>query len=67
MNKDERSIGTATVIALGFIVLGILNLFAVLSYHRTSIKTNSRIPGILFITVGLVIIIVKMIRRAKKM
>jgi hypothetical protein len=62
MNNKERPIGIGTVVALGFIVLGILNLFASHNYHRTSISTTSRLPGILFILVGVIILIIRTIR-----
>jgi uncharacterized membrane protein HdeD (DUF308 family) len=66
MNKGESSTSVGTVIGLGFIVLGILNLYASLHYHKTSLNTPSRIPGILFIAVGLTIVIIKMIKKTRE-
>jgi hypothetical protein len=65
MGNEERSVSTGTVVGFGFIVLGILNLFATFFYHRTSINTQSRLPGILFITVGVVIFIIRFIKNQK--
>jgi uncharacterized membrane protein HdeD (DUF308 family) len=66
MSRDERSISVGTVIGVGFIVLGILNLYASLNYHKTTINTPSRIPGILFIAVGITIIIIKTIKKTRE-
>jgi len=65
MRNEERSVSTGTVVAFGFIILGILNLFATFFYHRTSINTQSRLPGILFITVGVVIFVIRFIKNQK--
>jgi hypothetical protein len=64
MNDKERYPGTGTVIALGFILLGILILFAH-HYHKTSITTRSRIPGLLFILTGAIILIIRAIRKTR--
>ena len=64
MENKERTLSTGTVIGLVFIVLGILNLFAFRTYKKTSIETTSRLPGILLITIGVIIIIVRMIRKS---
>ncbi len=45
MNNKERPIGIGTVVALGFIVLGILNLYASRHYHKTAITIVSWIAG----------------------
>jgi hypothetical protein len=63
MNREGRSISMGMVIGLGFILLGILNLFAFLNYKRTSINVTSRIPAVLLILTGLTIIIVRAIRK----
>ena len=65
MNNRERTTSMGTVIALGFIVLGILNLIGFSHFGKTRISTVSRIPGILFILTGVTIIIIKMIRKSK--
>jgi protein-S-isoprenylcysteine O-methyltransferase Ste14 len=61
--NDNKSISTGAVVALGFIVLGILNLFASLHYKKTSLNTTSRWPGIIFIATGIIILFVKMTRK----
>jgi hypothetical protein len=66
MSKGERSTSIGTIIGLGFIVLGFLNLFATLKYHKTSLNTASRIPGMLFIAVGITIIIIKTIKKTRE-
>jgi len=43
-----------------------LNLFATLKYHKTSLNTASRIPGMLFIAVGITIIIIKTIKKTRE-
>jgi len=65
MNNRDRATSMGTVIALGFIVLGILNLIGFSHFNRTRISTVSRIPGILFILTGITIIIIKMTRKPK--
>jgi uncharacterized membrane protein HdeD (DUF308 family) len=62
-NNRQTSLGT--VIGFAFILLGILNIFASRFYHRTSINTPSKIPGILFILIGLTIIIVRALRKMR--
>jgi uncharacterized membrane protein len=66
MNNKERSVSLGTVVALGFIVLGILNFFAARYYRRTSISTTSLIPGILFISIGVIILIIRAIRKTRE-
>jgi hypothetical protein len=53
------------VIGFAFILLGILNIFNSAFYHRTSINTPSKLPGILFILIGLTILIVRALRNMK--
>jgi hypothetical protein len=66
MSDRERSTSLGTVIAFGFILLGILNLFGALNYRKASPVSTSRIPALLFITTGLIILIVKAIRKSGK-
>jgi multisubunit Na+/H+ antiporter MnhG subunit len=66
MNRNERSVSIGTVIGIGFIVLGFLNLFAFQNYKRTHIHVTSRIPGILFILTGITIIIIRTIRKNRE-
>jgi hypothetical protein len=66
MNRNERPISLGTVTGLGFILLGILNLFAFMNYKRTSINVTSRIPAILLILTGIIILIVRAIRNNKE-
>ena len=65
MNNKEGSLSMGTVIAIGFIVLGIINLFALRNYHRTTFTTTKILPGILFIAIGLTIFIIRAVRRDK--
>ena len=60
MDNKERSTSMGTVIAFGFILLGVLNLFAMRHYHKTTFATI--IPGILFISIGVIILIIRAIR-----
>jgi|GEM_PF-553124 hypothetical protein len=62
-NNKQTSLGT--VIGFAFILLGILNIFNSAFYHRTSINTPSKLPGILFILIGLTILIVRALRNMK--
>lgn len=66
MNNRERTISTATVVALGFVVLGILNLISTSHYSRNFIKTTGRLPGILFILTGIVIFIIHTVRKKRE-
>jgi hypothetical protein len=66
MNNKEQSISLGTVVALGFMVLGILNLLATFHYHRSSINSKGSIPGILFILTGAVVLIVRAVKKKKE-
>jgi hypothetical protein len=66
MSNGERSTSAGTVIGFGFIILGILNLFASRLYHRTSISTTNRVPGFLFIAIGITILIIKAIKKTRE-
>jgi lipopolysaccharide export LptBFGC system permease protein LptF len=66
MNEKERSTSLGTVIAFGFIILGILNLVGAFHYKKTSPVSSTRLPAILFIATGLIILIVKAIKKTKE-
>jgi hypothetical protein len=66
MDDRERSTSLGTVLAIGFIILGILNLFGAFHYKKPSPISTSRIPAILFITTGLIILIVKAIKKTRE-
>jgi quinol-cytochrome oxidoreductase complex cytochrome b subunit len=66
MSDKERSISLGTVVAFGFIILGILNLFGALHYKKSSTVSSTRTPAILFMVTGLIILIVKAIRNSKE-
>ena len=66
MSNDERSTSTGTVIGFGFILLGVLNIFASGMYQKTSFSSASKLPGLLFIAVGVTIVIVKMIKKTRE-
>jgi hypothetical protein len=66
MDNKEGSLSMGTVIAIGFIVLGIINLFALRNYHRTTFTTTKILPGLLFIAIGLTILIIRSVRRNKQ-
>jgi hypothetical protein len=63
MDNKEWYHNTGTVVALGFIVLGLLNLFSFLHFNKTHINAKSALPGILFISIGIVVLIVRAIRK----
>jgi hypothetical protein len=65
MSNGERSISVGTVIGLVFILLGILYLYNSLHHHKIA-GSYSRIPGILFMTVGLVILIIKAVKKNRE-
>jgi len=60
MDNKEGSTSMGTVIAFGFILLGVLNIFAVRHYHKATF--TSIVPGILFISIGVIILIIRAIR-----
>ncbi len=66
MSNDEKSTSTGTVIGFGFIILGLLNLFATSFYQRTALSHTGKLPGILFITVGVAIFIIRAIKRTRE-
>jgi hypothetical protein len=66
MNEKERSISLGTVVAFGFILLGILNLFGALNYKKTSPISTTRTPAILFIVTGLIILIIKAVKKTRE-
>ena len=66
MENGERSISTGTVVAVGFIVLGLLNLFATGFFKRTALSHTGKLPGLLFISIGAIILIVRVIRRNRE-
>ena len=64
MSDKERSVSLGTVVAFGFIILGILNLFGALHYKKSSPISTTRTPAILFMVTGLIILIVKAVRKS---
>jgi hypothetical protein len=66
MDNEERSTSIGTVIAIGFILLGVLNLFASRHYRRTTFSTGNIVPAIIFISVGLIILIVRAIQKTRE-
>jgi hypothetical protein len=66
MENGERSTSTGTVIGFGFILLGILNVFASGMYQKTSFSSASKLPGLLLIIVGVTMVIIKMIKKTRE-
>lgn len=66
MNDKERTISLGTVVGVGFMVLGILNLVGTFHYHRSAINSTSRIPGILFILTGVIVLVVRAVKKKKE-
>jgi hypothetical protein len=66
MENGEKSTSTGFVIGIGFIILGLLNLFATGFFKRTALSHTGKLPGLLFITIGAVILIVRAIRRNRE-
>jgi hypothetical protein len=66
MDNKERTTSMGTVIAVGFILLGILNLFASRHYRRTTFSAAGILPGILFISIGVTILIIRAIRKTRE-
>jgi multisubunit Na+/H+ antiporter MnhG subunit len=64
--KSPSSLSIATVVGSGFIILGMLNLFATQFYHKTAISSTSKIPGIIFVLTGIVIIILKTVNKPRE-
>jgi|tagenome__1003787_1003787.scaffolds.fasta_scaffold19660747_2 lipopolysaccharide export LptBFGC system permease protein LptF len=63
MSDRERSTSLGTVIAFGFIILGILNLFALLNYKKAPPISSRWMPAALFIATGLIILAVKAMKK----
>ena len=63
MDEREKSTSLGTVIAFGFILLGILNLVGAFHYRKPSPISSSRLPAILFIATGLIILIIKAVKK----
>jgi hypothetical protein len=66
MNERNHSTSLGTVIAYGFILLGILNLVGAFHYKKPSPISSSRLPAILFISTGVIILIIKVIRKSRE-
>ena len=66
MSEKERSVSLGTVIAFGFIILGILNLVGALHYKKPSPISSTRTPAILFLLTGLIILIIKAIKKTRE-
>ena len=66
MSDKEKSVSLGMVIAFGFILLGILNLFGALHYKKSSPISTTRTPAILFILTGLIILIVRAVRKSRE-
>jgi hypothetical protein len=66
MNDRQRSTSLGTVIAFGFILLGILNLVGAFHYKKPSPISASRMPALLFIATGLIILIIKAIKKTRE-
>lgn len=66
MSDNERSTSLGTVLAFGFIILGILNLFGALNYRKEAPISSNRLPAVLFIATGLIILIIKAIRKSRE-
>jgi len=66
MSDKERTISLGTVIAFGFIILGLLNLFGALHYKKASPIATTRTPAILFMVTGLIILIIKAVKKSRE-
>ena len=66
MSERDRSTSLGTVLAFGFIILGILNLVGAFHYKKPSPVSSTRLPAILFIATGLIILIIKAIRKSRE-
>jgi hypothetical protein len=66
MSDKERSVSLGTVVAFGFIILGIFNLFGALHYKKLSPVSTTRTPAILFMVTGLIILIIKAVGKSKE-
>jgi hypothetical protein len=66
MSKKDRSLSIAAVLGCGFIILGMLNLFSGQFYRKTAINSTSKLPGILFVLTGIIIIILKTVNKPRE-
>ncbi len=66
MNEKQRSTSLGTVVAFGFIILGILNLVGAFHYKKPSPVSSTRLPAMLFIATGMIILIIKVIRKSNE-
>jgi hypothetical protein len=66
MSDKERSVSLGTVVAFAFIILGIFNLFGGLHYKKASPISSTRTPAILFVVTGLIILIVKAVKKSNE-
>jgi len=66
MDNKQHSVSLGTVVGLGLVAIGVLNLFASLKYQETNLKTSGRLPGILLIVSGLVVLAVRAIRKIRE-
>jgi hypothetical protein len=63
MDNKEWYRNTGTVVALGFILLGLLNLFSFTHFQKTHINARSSLPGIIFISIGIVLLVIRAVRK----
>jgi hypothetical protein len=66
MNDRDRSVSLGSVLGFGFILLGIWNLFGIMNYKKPMPVSNSLIPAIMFIATGIIILVVRAIRKKRK-
>jgi|KBSSwiStaDraftv2_1062776.scaffolds.fasta_scaffold3068865_1 uncharacterized membrane protein HdeD (DUF308 family) len=66
MDNKQHSVSLGTVVGLGLVAIGVLNLFASLKYHETNLNTSGRLPGVLLIVSGLVVLAVRAIRKIRE-
>jgi lipopolysaccharide export LptBFGC system permease protein LptF len=66
LKDNDRGISLGMVLAFGFIMLGILSLFGGLHYRKASPISATRLPGLLFILTGVIILVVRAIRKPDK-
>jgi hypothetical protein len=66
MDDEQGTTSNGTVIAYVFIILGILFLIARQFYHRNGIHSTTRLPGVLFMVTGVIILVVRILRKEKE-